>query len=131
MVETDTDHQVEEGSGEGNNATVDDATITVSLGAFSLTVTLPGNGDGIVASSPDGITCGSDCTEVLGYGFVVDLTATPAPGSTFQGFGGDPDCSDGLLTVTGSTTCSARFETMPFADGFESGSTTAWSITRP
>jgi Tol biopolymer transport system component len=39
----------------------------------------------------------------------VTLLAIPAAGSFFAGFGGDPDCGDGSLTMTGSRFCTAAF----------------------
>ncbi|MHB8790762.1 MAG: InlB B-repeat-containing protein [Desulfobulbaceae bacterium] len=53
-----------------------------------LTVSLPGNGLGSVASSPSGINCGSDCNETYNYGTTVTLTATASPDSIFSGWSG-------------------------------------------
>ena len=52
---------------------------------------------GSVASSPTGISCGSTCKAYFDPMGTVGLTATPAPGATFLGWGGS--CS-------GSSTCS-------------------------
>ena len=54
----------------------------------TLTVSLPGNGLGSVASSPAGINCGSDCSETYNYGTPVTLTATASPDSIFSGWSG-------------------------------------------
>ena len=75
-----------------------------------LTVTLAGTGFGIVTSAPAGIDCGMDCSEGYGDGSVVSLLATSAPGSIFVGFGGNSDCTDGILTMTASRSCTATFE---------------------
>ncbi len=53
-----------------------------------LTVVKSGTGSGTVTGSPGGINCGSTCTAVYGGSTVVTLTATPASGSTFGGWGG-------------------------------------------
>ena len=54
---------------------------------FDLTVSLTGSGS--VTSSPAGIDCGSDCAETLAAGSSVTLSATPASGAMFTGWGGD------------------------------------------
>jgi hypothetical protein len=57
-------------------------------GSQTLTVTKAGTGSGTVTSSPAGIDCGSTCTASFATGTVVNLTASPAAGSTFTGWGG-------------------------------------------
>jgi len=68
----------------------------------SLTVDLGGNGTGTVTSNPAGIACGSTCSLSVDPGTVISLTATPASGSSFAGWGeacvGTSDCT---VTVTG------------------------------
>lgn len=53
---------------------------------FALTVAVTGNGS--VASSPAGISCGSACSANFAAGTGVTLTATPAVGQRFTGWGG-------------------------------------------
>jgi Tol biopolymer transport system component len=80
-------------------------------------VTLPlqvrkvGTGDGTVFgfASQASITCGLDCAEAYPGGTVVTLLAVPVAGSIFAGFGGDPDCIDGSVTMNGSRFCTAAF----------------------
>jgi len=59
-----------------------------SVAEFPVVVTLAGNGTGVVTSSPAGIDCGSDCVQGYFGGQGVDLTATPAAGSSFAGWSG-------------------------------------------
>ena len=74
------------------------ATFT-ALQPNTLTVNRAGTGTGIVSSSPLGIICGSDCTEVYNAGTLVTLTATPDGSSTFSGWSGA--CTGtGACTVT-------------------------------
>jgi hypothetical protein len=72
---------------------------------FTLTVTRQGAG----TATAGGINCGVDCTETYAGGTVVTLTAVADPGSVFVGFGGDPDCTDGQVTMTANLTCTATF----------------------
>jgi hypothetical protein len=67
-----------------------------SAGAeYPLTVVPTGSGTGTVTAAPAGIDCGSDCAEDYPAGEQVRLTADPADGSTFAGWGGD--CTGTLL----------------------------------
>jgi hypothetical protein len=76
---------------------------------FTLTVEMPGEW-GDVTSDPPGIDCGNeDCDEVYPQGTVVTLTAIPGQGDYFDGWGGDADCSDGIVTMNSDITCTATF----------------------
>lgn len=101
------------GAGLTCDVTVDDAkTVTATFAdpAPALIVTKAGSGarkantgEGTVTSTPTGISCGLDCTEEYAAGTDVTLTATPAAGSTFDGFTG------GGCTGTG-TTCTVSVD---------------------
>jgi len=77
---------------------------------IGLTVSVTGTGSGTVGIEPPGIDCADSCTEVYAPGAVVDLTPNAAAGSLFAGFGGDPDCADGQVTLDVSRTCIASFD---------------------
>ena len=79
-------------------------TISVSFTAIqqnSLNVTKAGTGSGMVTSSPSGISCGSDCTEVYTAGTLVTLTAVPDNSSSFGGWSG---------ACSGTGTCSVTID---------------------
>jgi hypothetical protein len=77
---------------------------------WTLTVTFAGAGSGIVTSVPGGIDCGATCAADFPDSTLVTLTPTPAAGSVFAGFGGDPDCDDGQVTMNGDVSCTVTFD---------------------
>lgn len=76
---------------------------------YLLTVEKEGPCDGLVTSSPAGIDCGADCSELYTEGTVVTLTARPEAECRFTGWTGDADCSDGSVTMNGDRLCIANF----------------------
>src|SRR5205823_5100578 len=78
---------------------------------FTLAVSPQGTGSGTVTSSPTGINCGATCSASFASGTQVTLTATPARGSTFDGWtgGGCASTNPCTLTLTANTTVTARF----------------------
>jgi hypothetical protein len=75
----------------------------------TLTVATSGNGSGTVTSVPGGIDCGADCVEDYDDGTYVMLTPSPATGSSFTGWSGDPDCLDRAVTMITNLSCTAEF----------------------
>ena len=59
---------------------------TITDNSFALNVAVSGNGS--VASSPSGISCGSVCSASYAAGTAVTLTATPSAGQRFTSWGG-------------------------------------------
>ncbi len=94
----------------------------------TLSVVLTGDGSGAVRSNPAGIECGIDCDETYPWGEEVELVATPADGSVFVGFGGDPDCADGVVTMDADRQCTAE---LALASVIVSASKTAFGTFRP
>jgi hypothetical protein len=84
---------------------------------YSVSVSRSGTGQGVVTSTPAGITCGTDCDGSFSLGTMVELTADPAKGSRFAGWTGActgtgncsiPTPSDGL-----PVSVDAEFEKAP------------------
>ncbi|MCX7553900.1 hypothetical protein OS175_08415 [Marinicella sp. S1101] len=91
---------------------------------FLLTVQKEGSGEGFVISDPLGISCGSDCTEVVFNGTLVTLSATATGNSEFIGWRSCPlvnGSNECLISVTESTTVFAEFQPddLIFSDNFE------------
>src|SRR5438876_1888010 len=90
-------------------------TATFTLQSFPLTPYTARSGLGTVMSSPAGITCGATCSAPFDYNTAVTLTATPATGSTFTGWGGACTGTDGCtVTMTAATTVTATFTLQSF-----------------
>jgi len=58
------------------------------LPSSTLSVSKAGTGSGTVSSTPSGISCGADCSEIYSYNTLVTLTAIPAADSMFSGWSG-------------------------------------------
>uniref|UniRef100_UPI0040568C7F RCC1 domain-containing protein n=1 Tax=Candidatus Electronema sp. TaxID=2698783 RepID=UPI0040568C7F len=93
----------------------------LDVGAFEFTTeTVPSHtlsasvtGSGTVTSSPAGISCGSDCSESYSSGQSVTLTASPAAGSAFTGWGGacSGAASECVVSMTEDLSVTAAFDT--------------------
>jgi uncharacterized protein (DUF2141 family) len=104
-------------------------TATFTLDAYTLTVAKAGTGSGTVTSSPAGIDCGADCSETYDYNTVVNLTPAADPGSTFTGWSGDVDCSDGNVTMAAAMSCTATFDLQSFAVSVIKAGTGSGTVT--
>ena len=80
----------------------------------SIAIIPGGNGNGLITSQPAGINCtvgasgGGACTASYPVGTVVRLTATAAPGSTFQGWRGLAGCGDPSKITVARTTINCQ-----------------------
>jgi hypothetical protein len=80
---------------------------TTVSGQLPLAVAVSGGGR--LTSSPAGIDCGSACSALFNIGTVVTLTPLADAGQRFFGWGGDGDCSDGVVTLSTQRNCTAIF----------------------
>ena len=98
-------------TGPSADVAADNYTYDVPPATIQLTVQKTGTGQGTVTSNPGGIDCGAACVVTFNHGQPVTLTATPAVGSTFAGWGGV--CSGSGATcvppTTSSVTVTAQF----------------------
>lgn len=78
-------------------------------GVVQLTIAKGGSGLGVVTSSDGAISCGVRCTASYLQGATIALTATPDINVVFDGWSGDPDCNDGVVTMNTNKTCVANF----------------------
>lgn len=112
-------------TGWTNCDSVSGATCTQTLGgaetvtanfapAQTLTISKAGTGTGTVTSSPAGISCGATCSYDFTLDEVVTLTATADTDSSFAGWSGDADCSDGTVTMSTAVACTATFNAPDF-----------------
>jgi hypothetical protein len=90
---------------------------------FLLSIQKQGSGSGSVVSSPIGIACGTDCSEVYFNGTLVTLFANVSAGSDFVQWLNCPLASGNecLVSVLSTQTITAVFEPddLIFRDGFE------------
>lgn len=102
------------GSGAACTVTIDQARSVEAgfvLEQRTLSVAKQGNGGGTITSSPAGIDCGATCVGEFEFGGSVMLSASPAAGSTFEGWqgacaGSGADCT---VTMDQARSAQARF----------------------
>jgi hypothetical protein len=61
---------------------------SVNHASFTLAITAAGTGAGTITSNPPGISCTSSCSTNFAPGTMLNLTASPAAGSSFEGWSG-------------------------------------------
>ena len=100
-------------------------------GQRSLRISKQGGGIGEVTTSPGGILCGNSCVASFDVGTQVQLNATPDSGSSssFNGWSGDPDCSNGRVTINSNLLCVANFKAPPPSSGGGGGSSDCFIAT--
>jgi hypothetical protein len=77
---------------------------------FTFNVDKDGFGSGTVFSNPNGIECGTDCSEDFLYNTVVTLTASADYGSVFSNWNGDCSGSgDCIITIDNVKSVTASF----------------------
>ena len=91
-----------------NATTTVTATFNTSSQTFTLQTSLGGSASGTVTSSPTGINCGSDCSEVYAINTSVTLTASAGSGASFKEWGGACSGTSTTCTVTMSAAKSAK-----------------------
>ncbi|MGH7770599.1 MAG: InlB B-repeat-containing protein [Candidatus Binatia bacterium] len=94
----------------GDSAYSNAACATAAAITVNLSIAKAGSGSGTVSSAPSGINCGATCAGSFAASTAVTLTATAAAGSAFSGWSGDPDCSDGSVTMNTDKSCTATFQ---------------------
>jgi len=101
-------------------------------GPLTLAVTRSGTGTGTVSSAPAGISCGTTCNASFTGGSTVTLSAQPAAGSLFGGWGG-ACAGTGTCTVTlnAATTVSAIFNVSNASGKFTIGGRAVVSSATP
>jgi hypothetical protein len=93
--------------GQGNSAPPQDT--LKACGSKTLTVNR--SGSGTVTGSPNGISCGSNCVQMLDPGTTVNLVATAARGFRLAGWSGCDTASGATcrITLNADSTVSAKF----------------------
>jgi hypothetical protein len=105
------------GCGNADNFCTTDNLVSnnmVTIGNNTLTVSKAGTGSGTVTSSPGGIDCGGNCQWGFFGGNSVTLTATPANGSSFAGWGGAcAGTGQCIVSMSAARSVTATFNLLP------------------
>ena len=88
---------------------------TASPTLYTLSVTRSGSGSGTITSDTGGISCGASCWADYAAGTSVTLTAIPASGSFFSGWGGAcTGTGSCVVTMSAAKNVTATFKPEPF-----------------
>ncbi len=90
-------------------------TVTFARSGARLNVSRAGDGTGTISADVPGIDCGGTCSFTYGAGTAVTLTATPASGSLFAGWGSD--CSSSTSSSCTLTMNATKFVSAFFVQG--------------
>jgi len=103
-------------TGASSTFTLSNAVTVVA--SFTLTVSGTGSGSGTIREpaagtnincSWNGLTTSGTCSHAYTTGTVVTLTVAAGSGSSFIGWSGNTDCSDGSVTLDANKSCTATF----------------------
>ncbi len=119
-----------------DNVTGSQRTFGVPVVTYNLSVSVAGTGGGSVTSSPSGISCSNNCTATYNSGTSVSLTATPAAGSTFDGWSGMCSGTFGCtVSMTDNRSVTATFSSAAapassnYSDIWWNAAESGWGIT--
>ena len=87
-----------------------------SSAGFTLSLSENGDGSGTGLSIPDGVNCGSTCSDNFPAGTIVTLNAYPAPGSSFAGWSVCPGLGACTVTMNANQSVTATFNVGPPPD---------------
>lgn len=117
QISPTTEHLNDVAYGRRTFVAVGESGTILQSGVFpaKLTVVKTGSGTGTVASSPAGIDCGSDCSEVYdATQFDINLTATAGLNSVFNSWSGctTPSGTNCYVNLVDDMTVTARFDAL-------------------
>lgn len=107
-------------SGAGNSTMItvsadSNCTADFEIQQFNVDVSINPPGGGSVTSSPSGIDCPGDCSELFDINSFINLNETADPDFDFASWTGDSDCSDGDIDdLMEDTSCTANFNIKRF-----------------
>ena len=83
------------------------STEVTEITPLTITISKAGTGNCTITSNPSGLNCGDFCSTPFSVGTEVTLIIVTDEGSSFIGWSGDVDCTDGQLTMNADKNCTA------------------------